>query len=533
MKKESLGKTFGTVAVLTVLSKVFGLVRDIVVARAYGAGPLADAYNMAYLYTGNILILFGGLGGPFHSATVSILSANKEKEDSGKLIVQVMMFTGVVLGLASLVLVIAAPYLVQSFYGDYAKNDPAQHATFVAEVIVQLRVMSPLIVIAGLIGVTYGVLNVYNKIFWPSLSPSIASLAIVVGLLIWPNRDSSLPLAIASLVGAFGQLLAQIPDMFRCPLHYKVESKPVEGLKEYGAMLWPAFIGTSIGTLTTYVDSFFTSSIPDGTGAWTAFLNANRLVQLPLGVLITAMLVPALPRFTEHFANDRISELKAEFLRALRFMWFLCMPLTVVLLILPEPIVRVLFQRGEWTKDATNLVVAALLFLVPSVIFYVGRDLITRVFYAMQDSKSPYYVAMLSIVLKALLNWIFICNMHMKVEGISLATTCMTIINLSFLTFLLRKKIGRIGISTLLKPFFIMLTASAACGAAIYYSYLGLSHVITGTGTIETLLLLTLASAVGAIVYFALCTLFKLEELQMLLNRFLKKNAKQAPAETP
>ena len=107
----------------------------------------------------------------------------------------------------------------------------------------------------------------------------------------------------------------------------------------YVKVLWPALISTSIGQLIIYVDSFFCSNI--GEGAWTAIANANRLIQLPLGVLITAMLVPILPRFSEMAANKKNEELKIEFRRAISFLWFLALPLSAILLALPEPIIKI------------------------------------------------------------------------------------------------------------------------------------------------------------------------------------------------
>jgi putative peptidoglycan lipid II flippase len=376
-KKASLGKSFSLVAILTVVSKLAGLVRDIIIAGVYGAGVLADAYNIAYLFTGNVLILFGGLGGPFHSATVATLNPRKNDPKSGVFITQVMVATGFVLLIVAGLVCIAAPYLVQMLAGDYGTNAQI-HELFTSQTIYQIRVMSPLIVIAGLIGVTYGILNVYNKLFWPSLSPSIASLAIVVVLICFPDPNSSVPLAIGTLIGAFGQLFAQLPGMFQCNLRFRFSMKAAEGLREYMSILWPAIIGTSIGQLTVYVDSFFCTKMEPG--SWTAISNANRLIQLPLGVLITAMLVPILPRFSDLATANKPEGVKQEFRRALNFLWFLSMPLTMILCVIPKPLVTALYQRVNWHTRDTELVVTALLFLAPSIVIYIGRDLMTRVF---------------------------------------------------------------------------------------------------------------------------------------------------------
>jgi putative peptidoglycan lipid II flippase len=520
VKRASLGRTFGLVAILTVLSKVVGLVRDMVVASAYGTSILADAYNYAYLFTGNILILFGGLGGPFHSATVATLTPQKNDQKAGLLMSQVMIATMLALTAIAVLLYWLAPDIVHLIAGGYGHNvTDRQH--FFAETISQLRIMSPLVVIAGLIGVSYGILNVFDKVFWPSLSPALASIAIIAALLICPNRATALPLAIGTLIGAVLQLLAQLPGMFKCGLKYELSPKPTEGLANYTSMLWPAVFGTSIGQLTIYVDSFFSSTI--GEGAWTAISNANRLVQLPLGVLITAMLVPMLPRFTEHASGNRIDDLKEEFRRALRFLWFLSAPLTVILLVIPQPIIQLLFQRGAFNQRSTNLVTTALLLLAPSIVFYIGRDLITRVFYAFQDSKTPYYIAIVAICLKAFLDWYFVVIAHMGVGGISLATTLVTISNLGLLTFLLRHKIGKLGFTQLLRPICIMVCASVVCGFLAYGIQLWLATHIHIGHLFSQLVSVGLSSAIGLSAYLLVCLALKLEEPQMLFRRLLKR----------
>ena len=468
-KQQSLSRTFSLVALLSILSKVIGLIRDVVVAAAYGTSVLADAYNYAYLFTGNILILFGGLGGPFHSATVATLTPKRSSPDAGALIVQISYITAIALMVIGIIIFFFAPQIMQIVAGGYGV-DEASRLQFFSETIMQLRVMSPLILLSGLIGITYGVLNVYNRIFWPSLSPAIASIAIIASILISNNHETSLPVAIGTLIGAFGQLFAQLPSMFSIGLKYRFTSNMVDGLSNYVKVLWPALISTSIGQLIIYVDSFFCANI--GEGAWTAIANANRLIQLPLGVLITAMLVPILPRFTQMVANNKHEDLKFEFRRAISFLWFLALPLSAILLALPQPIIRLLFQRGAFNDQSTYLVTTALIYLVPSIIFYMARDLITRIYFAFHDSKTPFYIAIAAIFIKAFLDWLFVVVIPLGVAGISLATSLITIFNLLLLAFFLRPKLGLMGFHNLTKPVLLMIIAAG--GAFLVQNILSL-----------------------------------------------------------
>jgi putative peptidoglycan lipid II flippase len=465
-KPSNVTKTFRLVAILTVISKLMGFARDVIMAEVFGTGAVSDAYNYAYLYTGNVLVLFGGLGGPFHSATVAILSREKGKPGSGQLMAQVLIATAILLSIIAAVMFLVAPALVQVQAQDYAKGNPIAHELFIQQTVLQLRWMSPLIVISGIIGIVYGILNVYERIFWPSLSPLIASVAIIIGvkLFVSPDSPDALPLSLATMVGAFGQLFVQMPDLLKCKMPWRISFTPDPLLKEFLLMLGPACVGTLVGQLTTYVDSFFTGQM-QGQGDWTAIINANRLVQLPLGILATAMLVPMLPRFAALAQENDNAGIKLDYKKAFQFLIFLSMPLAALLTSLPEPIVTVLFKRENFTVHSVGLVGEALWWLAPSIMCYLGRDLVTRVFYAFKDSRTPFMVAAIAIGVKYVLDWFFISVCHWSVGGISLATSAITVLNLSLLTYFLRKKIGRLGTSTMLKPVASMLVGGVVCGA--------------------------------------------------------------------
>ena len=156
-----LGKIFGLVAVLTVLSKVAGLARDIIVLQAFGTSVVADAYNYAYLLTGNVLVLFGGLGGPFHQSTVAILTPRKNEPQTGKLVGQLFLFTVAGLGILTVAGWFLAPFLVSLIAPAPGHTAEYRHLLW-TETTAQLRIMLPLVVIAGVVGISYGVLNVYG-----------------------------------------------------------------------------------------------------------------------------------------------------------------------------------------------------------------------------------------------------------------------------------------------------------------------------------------------------------------------------------
>ncbi|MBU6450331.1 MAG: murein biosynthesis integral membrane protein MurJ [Cyanobacteria bacterium REEB67] len=531
VKPSGRGKVFSPlVALLTIFSKFVGLARDIVVLSAFGAGLASDSYNYAYMVTGGVLVLFGGLGGPFHQSAVAILSSRKDNENIGKLAGQLLLWTALIMSVFSIALYFLAPYVVPLALPGNGADQQALWTTTVT----QLRIMVPMIVIAGLVGVGCGISNTFKEYFWPSMAPAVASIAIIIA--VFGFRDEAgLCLGIGTLIGAIGQFIVQWPGIMRAKpafLQFDFITKLQPGMKEYLQMLWPAFITTSIGQLNVYVDMFFTSRLEQG--GWTAILNANKLVQLPLGVLLTAMLVPLLPHFTELVAAKKIDELKVELRRALTLLWFLALPLSAVLIALPAPIVQLLFERGQFDERAVGLFTTVLVFLVPSIFFYVARDLLTRVFFAHQDSTTPYKIAILSIFVKAFFDWLLVVYFPLGIGGIALSTSIVTIFNLSLLSFLLRKKLGNLGGMKLVKPVSVMLFASAACALTSYFTFNFVGtplealcqHFLISeklARTIQLFLALAISSSLGMALYFVLCHLSRLEEAGIIVRRVKSK----------
>ena len=525
-KREGLGKTFGLVAVLSFLSKFFGLARDMIILSAFGAA--ADAFYYASMFTGNILVLFGGLGGPYHSTAVSILSSRKEKEGVSRLTGQLLSITFAALSFIAIAIAVFAPQIV-SIVIPGNELSLAERQKVWSEVVPLIRIMSPMVVIAGLVGVGAGISNSYKEFFWPSLSPAVANVAIIIVVLYYQffgkaqgfDLEGGLSLlAIGALIGAFGQLAVQIPGILRAHPTFSLKLEAQPGLREFLFMLGPAAIATTVGQINYYIDAFFVSNLEQG--SITAITNANKLLQLPLGVLLTAMLVPILPRFTEQVAAGEHQEMKQELSRSTRIVWFLVIPLATMLLALPGPIIKLLFQRGQFDQQMSNLMMTALLFLVPQAFFYIPRDLFTRAFYAHQDSKTPFQVGACAIAVKAIANYVLVGMMNLGVGGITLSTTLVTIFNMTLLGALLRKRLGNLGITKLIRPAVVMLLSATAAGFLAHYCQIFIVNVLNLPGKLGGLIVLAFsiatAGSLGLALYAGICLLFKLEEPQQALK---------------
>ena len=568
-KGPGLGKTFSLVALVGLASKFAGLIRDQVVLTTFGAthGPIADAYNFAAAFTRDVLVLYGGLGGPFHSCAVTILASEKDRDrkETTALMLQLLLWTAILMGsISALVYIFAEPLVamftpdlqqieanrqvIQHWLGEHIARavmpetsralDETARLALRHETIGQLRIMTPMIMLAGLVGTGCGISNVFKELFWPSFSPAVASLAIIIAVLGFPQYGGT-ALAAGTLVGGIGQLLVQIPGMLRAQPNMSMVSLSLltqirPGTREYLAMLGPAFMGTAIGQLTSYVDMAFASNLAQG--SWTVIANANRLIQLPVGVLLTAMLVPILPRFTEQVIESRVDDLKQELRKAVKILWFLCLPIAALLFVLGKPIVQLLFEHRNFSANDTQLFVTVLYCFTPYMFFYVARDLLVRVFFAHKDFKTPYKIGLMAIFTKLALNWLLIMQLKLEVAGLAIATTIMTVVNMCWLIFLLKRKIGNLGLTRLIKPTSIMLTATLACALAAYYpAQAGIwltpytAPFVAQGGLIGLLAKIApqIASIAcggisGLIAYLAVCRGFGLQEFKIIEEKVIK-----------
>jgi putative peptidoglycan lipid II flippase len=311
----------------------------------------------------------------------------------------------------------------------------------------QSYLMLPLLALAGVIGVLFGAVSFKCDYFWPSLSPLISSLALILCLCLGYKIWGEWVLGFGTALGAILQALIQFIDLskynFQFALTLPIEKNQKDSLKYFFAILLPALLSSTIGSLNVYVDSFFTANLAKG--SWTAILLGNRLIQLPFGILVGAGLISFLPRISackddkpqfENILNTEINNL-----------FFLMIPATAILLALSEPIIKFLFERGQFTAESTNLVNLVLLGLAGSLLTALPREVFTRAFYALGDSKTPLIVSLVSIILNALFDWWLAAKF--AVAGIALSTTLTSAFNSVLIVFLLQAKIKNLKITWL------------------------------------------------------------------------------------
>lgn len=516
----SVLKAAWLIALVTVASKFIGFLRDMVVANFYGATLVSDAYFYALQIPSLAIIILGGVGGPFHSATVAVFSKlipdfnSKPDEYVNKLYNTFLTVSFLFFAVCSILGFLFADKIMGIIIS-------AGSPELISLASMHFKIMSPVILIGGIIGIYYGLLICHKQYILPNLSPMVLSLVVIILISLVNNDHSGKVLAFATTLGAVCQLLIQFPKLrqigYRIEPNLDIKNNP--NFKSICELLFPAILSSTIGQISIYIDMFFASTLVEG--AWTSVVFANRIFQFPVGILVTAFLVPLFPIFSRLAGEKNYDSIKTYFNKGVGVLFFVAIPMIILILLLARDGISLVFERGAFNSNAVVMVSEALCFLSFSILPYVFRDSITRVYYAFNDSKTPFVVAMSSIGLKAFLNWLLILKLDMGIAGITLSTSFVTLFNAVFLGLFIHRKI-KLDYKTLFVNFAKMLSAGAITFVACYFIAQAFGKVELPKYIFEAVKIVVVMSAC-ALIYTGLNLMFKMDYAKELVNRLTKK----------
>lgn len=543
---RSLINIAGIVAVATLISKLFGLVRQQAIAAAFGVGPAIGAYNFAYVIPGFLLILLGGINGPFHSAIVSVLAKRKREEVAP--IVETI--TTLVIGVLFLVMiglvVFADPLMHLVAPGLFRSEQELRSLGATPEVIQityqtrdiaiqQFKIMAPMAVLAGLIGIGFGTLNAADQYWLPSISPLFSSVTVLLGLgglALYLGDKIVLPeyaalggavLAWTTLAGALLQWLVQLPVQWRSGLgglRPRFDFQRPE-VKEVIRVMGPATFSSGMMQINVWTDLFFASFIPNAAAAVSAMGYAGLLIQTPLGILSNVILVPLLPVFSRLAAPENWPDLKQRIRQGWMMTALTMLPMTGLFIALALPISRAVYERYAFSREDASLTASVLIAYAVGMFFYLSRDVLVRVFYALEDADTPFRISIVNIFLNALLDFLLVGPLG--APGLVLATVGVNLTSMLAMLWILHRRLGGLPLRALTLPTVGLALASAIAGVATWGTLQGLER-LWGSGNLWILLAqLAIASGVGLGVFVGLAMQLKLPELRLLSDRLLQK----------
>lgn len=534
---RSLVGIAGIIAAATFISKIFGLVRQQVITAAFGLGPAADAFSYAYTVPGFLLILLGGINGPFYSAVVSVL-AKRKKEEAAPLVETITTLVGGILLIVSILVIILAPTLIDAF--SPGLKVPGKEAVRLIA-IDQLQIMAPIAVLAGMIGIGFGVLNAANQYWLPSISPLLSSITVIIGLgtlyLIIGNQITSSEfsyvllggrvLAGSVLAGAILQWLVQLvaqakAGMGTLRLRFDFHEPGVQDILK---IMLPATFSSGMLQINLYTALYFASWIPT-IGVAAALANAGLLVQTPLGIISNVVLVPLLPLFSRLSDPKDWGELKLRIRQGLILSGFTMLPLGALMISLAVPIVKIVYERGAFGGADTQLVASLLIANGIGMFAYLSRDVLVRVFYALGDGDTPFRISMINIFINALLDYFLI--KPFGASGLVLATVGVNCGSVIMLLFVLNRRLAGLPLIEWSLPILGLGAASVAGGITSYATLQIMQQFLNGRENLLILLLeLAASSLTGLGVFGAIASIMKLPEVDVftsrLRQRFLKK----------
>jgi putative peptidoglycan lipid II flippase len=423
------------------LNNIIGLARQVIVLNAFGTSGEMDAFIAANRVSETLFTLVAG--GALASAFIPTFTSLLVKDDNRgawKLASAIANLILLILTLAALLAVILAPLIVRYILAPGFAANPAQEQLAVD----LMRLMLPSAVLFGLSGLVIGILNSKQIFFLPALAPAMYQLGMIFGVLVLAPSMGIHGLAWGVLIGAAGYLLIQLPVLLRMGGKYS----PILGLKlpavrEVGRLMLPRLLGLAFVQLNFWVNIRLATRISQGsvTGVYFAF----TLMLMPQALIAQSIAIAALPTFSAQFAQNKLTEMRSSLASTLRSVLLLSIPAAVGLIILRQPLVELLYQRGEFTALSTQLVAWALLWYAFGLVGHSVVEIMVRAFYAMHDTKTPVLIGIAAMTLNILLSFAFVALFArwgwMPHGGLALANSLATMLEMIVMVFLMRGRL--------------------------------------------------------------------------------------------
>ena len=417
-----------------VLSRLLGLLREMVIGAQYGTSADYDAYVVAFRLPDTLFLLV--MSGAFGSAFLPIFVGFWSKGQQARAwrlanAVVTLALTGF-LALAAICFVLA-PWLVPTFVAPGLTGDQRDLAVNLT----RLLLLSPLLL--GLGAAAMGILNARKRFAWPAFAPVAYNLGIIGGAVVLGDSLGIYGLALGVVAGAGAHFLLQVPDLWRAGMRYQpVFALDTPGLREMGRLLGPRVLGQMAFQINFIVLTFLASTLPDG--RISALNYAYLLVMLPHGIFAMSLATVIFPTLAEHFGRDDLARLRGTLQSALRLLLFLTVPAAAGLALLRVSLVQVLFQWQSFTPESTRLVAEALGWFTVGLIGVALVEAMTRAFYAMRDTITPVVASLATIAVNVALSLALIGPMGHG--GLALAFAVANLAEMVVLLVVARQRIG-------------------------------------------------------------------------------------------
>lgn len=505
-------KSAKLISILTLASRVLGLARDIACAHAFGTGAVWSAFRMGFQIPNLFRRLFGE--GALSAASIPVLTETLTREGQEA----ADTLSGRLLGLQMVVLAglcVIGEIVVVVLYWIYGQDSDT------ALTLALTGLMLPYMILICAAAVVGGIQNVFGRFASPAAAPIILNIFMIAAALLAPRvvpggmRRQIVLLAGAVVISGIFQLAWQWLSARKCGLHLPLRINTRDPkIRRICVTMLPMIGGLAVVPISSLLDNLIAWWFVPGRVGPAILGYAQELYQFPLGVFAIAMATAIFPTLAKHVAENDIPGMKATLARGIRVVEFEAWPCMVGLILVREPLVRTLFERGQFanTPDGVERVAFALYMYAIGIVSYGVNHLLVRTFYAMHDAKTPLRVSVVNVLINFGINLVLV-RTPLREAAMGLSTSVCAMGQVVALTLLLRRRIGplawgEIGLSV---------ARSAAATVCMAVAVLAVDHWVAGS--LRPILRLTILVTTGGISYFAAAWVLRCREIREMLRK--------------
>ncbi|MEG2786511.1 MAG: murein biosynthesis integral membrane protein MurJ [Romboutsia sp.] len=501
----------------TLIAKILGFGRELALASAYGASGTSDAFLVAM----NIpAVIFSAIGTSLGTAFIPLycdIDAKQGKKASLKFTNNVLNIVILMCLVVSLFGVIFTEPIVKLFAVGFKGETLAQAVYFTRVLILSMAFL-------GMSYIMMAFLQVKENFIIPGLMSVPYNMLIIISIFASVMINPNL-LPWGTLFGLSLQFIFQYPFARKKGFRYK----PVINLKDehLKKMLWligPVLIGVAVTQVNAIVDRTIASTLVEG--SISALNYATKLNQFVMGMFIVSISSVIYPMLSKLSTENNQKKFKESIVTAINVVVLIIIPISVGAIILANPIVKLLFQRGEFDARATQMTAIALIFYSIGMLGFGLRDILGKIFYSLQDTKTPMINGIIAMFLNIVLNLAFVKYTNMQLGGLAFATSISSLVTIGLLAISLRKKIGAFGGKNIITVLIKSMISALLMAVVTKLSY-NLLDSILSSGFIQDAIKLGISVGLGAIVYAFSIVVFRVEEVKLLVKMLMKKTKRK------
>ena len=458
-----VAKAAGIVGSATLVSRVMGYVRDMVMSWFFGTSALADAFYVAYRIPNLLreLLAEGSMSAafiPIFTETLTKGTKEEAKQLANAVFARLLVILLVVTGLG----ILFAPLVVKAIAPGWIRNARDNEIVLAVSL---TRIMFPYLLFIGLAALTMGMLNSMRAFLMPALSPVMLNVMIIASVLtLAPFMPSPIMgAAVGVMLGGLCQFLIQVPGLRTRGMMPTPRFRPSHpAVPRIGRLAVPIVVSSSVTQVNILIGTILASFLPTGSISYLYY--AMRFIQFPLGIFGVSVATAVLPTLSTQAARGEMKEFRETVSQGLRLVFFIMFPAIAGIIAFRLPIVNVLLQHGEFDRNSTLGTATALLYYAVGLWAFAGVRIISQAFYSLQDTRTPVKIAIVAVLTNISLSALFVFRTPLAHGGLALATSLAAMLNVGLLTIRLRKKIGRIDASRIARSLMKIIPASIAMG---------------------------------------------------------------------